>query len=261
MRAFIYYGLRRDAAQLELLDGAVVTEGCRGVKTAKEIAYMDLANKITKLAFREGFRQLREGMTSRELGAAIGSAHQRMGVQGGGGPQFGPNTAFPHGSLAPRDLQPGDAVLVDGGCAVEGFRADVTRTIFFGRPTDRQRRVWEAVRKAQVAAFKAAVPGASCESVDRAARRVIEDAGFGPDYKSFAHRLGHGIGMEGHEYPYLVRGNELKLEPGMTFSNEPGIYIYGEFGCRIEDCMVVTPDGGRNLGGLEATGVDKPFGN
>ncbi|MFZ2053059.1 MAG: Xaa-Pro peptidase family protein [Candidatus Aminicenantales bacterium] len=260
MRQFIYYGLCKDVASLEFVDGAAITEGCRGVKTAKEIAYMDLANKITKLAYREGFKQIREGMNPRDLAAAISAAHQKMGVSGGGGPQFGPNTAFPHGSAAVRNLQTGDAVLVDGGCAVEGYRSDITRTVFFGRPTGRQRQVWEAVRKAQSAALKAVRPGATCESVDAAARKVIEDAGFGPNYKYFTHRLGHGIGLEGHEYPYLVRGNTLKLEPGMTFSNEPGIYIYGEFGVRIEDCMVVTEDGGRILGGLEATAVDHPFG-
>jgi Xaa-Pro dipeptidase len=261
MRHFIYYGLRKDVPGLDLVDGAAVTEGCRGVKTAQEIAYLDLANKITKLAYREGFKQIRVGMSPRDLAAAISEAHQKMGVSGGGGPQFGPNTAFPHGSREVRNLQKGDPVLVDGGCGVEGYRSDITRTVFFDRPTDRQRRVWEAVRKAQVAALKAVRPGATCESVDAAARKVIEDAGFGPDYKYFAHRLGHGIGLEGHEYPYLVRGNRLKMETGMTFSNEPGVYIYGEFGVRIEDCMVVTEDGGRILGGLEATAVDRPFGD
>jgi Xaa-Pro dipeptidase len=259
MRSFIYYGLRQDASELNLVDGAVITDGCRGTKTAKEIAYMDLANKITKLAYRESFKQLREGMTARDLAAAISSAHQQMGVGGGGGPQFGPNTAFPHGSQVVRNLGRGDVVLVDGGCSVEGFRSDVTRTIIFGSPTDKQRQVWEVVKRAQAAALKAVRPGATCESVDQAARRAIEDAGFGPDYKYFVHRVGHGIGMEGHEYPYLVRGNTLKLQPGMTFSNEPGIYIYGEFGIRIEDCMVVTEDGGRFLGGLEATAIDQPF--
>jgi Xaa-Pro aminopeptidase len=261
MRNFIYYGMRRDAAALELVDGAVVTEGCRGVKTEKEIAYMDLANKITKLAYREAFKELREGMSPRDLAAAVSGAHQQLGVSGSGGPQFGPATAFPHGSMVVRNLQKGDAVLVDGGCSVEGYRSDITRTVFFGPPTDRQRQVWDVVRKAQAAALRALRPGATCESVDTAARRVVEDAGFGPDYKYFAHRLGHGIGLEGHEYPYLVRGNTLKLQPGMTFSNEPGIYIYGEFGVRVEDCMVVTEDGGRTLGGLEAASVDKPFGD
>jgi Xaa-Pro dipeptidase len=260
MREFIYYGLRQDAPQLGLVDGAGITEGCRGVKTEKEIAYMDLANKITKLAYREGFKQLREGMSPRDLAAAISNAHQQMGVSGGGGPQFGPNTAFPHGSQAVRNLGRGDVVLVDGGCAVEGFRSDITRTIVFGTPSEKQRKLWDVVKNAQTAALGAVRPGATCESVDQAARRVIEEAGFGPDYKYFVHRIGHGIGMEGHEYPYLVRGNKLELQPGMTFSNEPGIYIYGEFGVRIEDCMVVTEEGGRFLGGMEATAIDQPFG-
>jgi Xaa-Pro dipeptidase len=260
MRTFIFFGLRGAAPSLELVDGSPVTDGCRGTKTAKEIAYMDLANKITKLAYRQAFGQLREGLTTRDLASAISAAHQQMGVSGGGGPQFGPNTAFPHGSTAARNLQPGDVVLVDGGCSVQGYSSDVTRTIVFGRPSDKQRRVWNIVKKAQTAALEAARPGATCESVDRAARRVIEEAGFGPGYKYFTHRVGHGIGMEGHEYPYLVRGNTLKLEPGMTFSNEPGIYIYGEFGIRTEDCMVVTEDGARFLGGMEATAVDRPFG-
>ena len=221
---------------------------------------MDLANRVTKLAYREGFKTLRAGMSTRDLAGAISQATQKLGSSGGGGPQFGPNTAFPHGSQVQRTLTAGDSVLVDGGCAVEGYRSDVTRTVIFGQPSDKQRRVWDIVKKAQDAALKAARPGATCESVDAAARKVVEDAGYGPGYKYFAHRLGHGIGMEGHEYPYLVKGNTLKLEPGMTFSNEPGIYIYGEFGIRIEDCMVVTENGARHLGGLEAVSIDKPFG-
>lgn len=261
LRAFEVHGLRRTLASAQVVDGAAVTEGCRGTKTAKEIAFMDLANRITKLAYREGLKQMRAGMTPRELAAAISAAHQKMGVMGSGGPQFGPNSAFPHGSQAPRTLFEGDIVLLDGGCSVESYRSDVTRTVVFGKPSDRQRRVWDVVRKAQLAALKAARPGASCESVDRAARKVIEEAGFGPDYRYFSHRLGHGIGMEGHEYPYLVRGNKLELRPGMTFSNEPGIYIYGEFGVRVEDCMVITEEGTRFLGGLEAESIELPFGH
>ena len=260
LRAFEVHGLRRTLAAMEIVDGAPVTEGCRGVKTAKEIAYMDLANRITKLAYREGFKSLRAGMTTRELSGAISGATQKLGSTGGGGPQFGPNSAFPHGSQVQRTLTDGDIVLVDGGCGVEGYRSDVTRTVVFGKPSDKQRRVWDVVRRAQKAALEAARPGATCESVDRAARKVVEDAGFGPGYKYFAHRLGHGIGMEGHEYPYLVKGNTLKLEPGMTFSNEPGIYIYGEFGVRVEDCMVVTETGARHLGGLEAESIERPIG-
>ncbi len=260
VRSFVAHGLRDDAAEFKLVDGAVVTENCRVIKTEKEIAFMDLANKITKIAYQEGFKNLREGMTSRDLSALIRAAHQKMGVSGGGGPSFGENTAFPHGSMARRDLDKWDTVLVDGGCSVEGFRSDVTRTIVFGEPSDKQRKVWDIVRKAQLAAHNAVKPGVPCEDIDKAARKVIEDSGFGPDYKYFAHRLGHGIGMEGHEYTYLVRGNKTLLRPGMTFSNEPGIYIYGEFGVRIEDCFVVTEDGARFLGGMESAAIDDPFG-
>jgi Xaa-Pro dipeptidase len=260
VRNFVAHGLKHDAPGLELVDGAVITEGCRGTKTKKEAAYMDHANRITKMAYREGFRKLSEDMSRSELSGFIREAHQKMGVSGGGGPQFGPNSAFPHGSQVVRNLQKGDIVLVDGGCSVEGFRSDVTRTVVFGKPSDKQRKVWDIVRKAQVEALKAVRPGVTCEQIDLAARKVIEDAGYGPDYKYFAHRVGHGIGMEGHEYPYLVRGNKLKLKPGMTFSNEPGIYIYGEFGVRIEDCFIVTEDGGRHFGGMESTSIEKPFG-
>ncbi|HPW17935.1 MAG TPA: Xaa-Pro peptidase family protein [Candidatus Aminicenantes bacterium] len=260
LRAFEVHGLRRALPGLEIADGAPVTEGCRGVKTEKEIAYMDLANRIIKLAYREGFKTLRAGMAARDLSGAIAAAAQKLGSTGSGGPQFGPNSAFPHGSQVQRTLAEGDIVLVDGGCAIEGFRSDVTRTVVFGQPSDKQRKVWDIVRKAQKAALAAARPGATCESVDRAARKVVEDEGYGPGYKYFAHRLGHGIGMEGHEYPYFVKGNTLELEPGMTLSNEPGIYIYGEFGVRTEDCLVVTADGARHLGGLEAVSIEEPFG-
>jgi Xaa-Pro dipeptidase len=261
IRSFVYYGLRKDAPSLQLVDGAVVTEGCRGIKTEKELAYMDLANRITKMAYREGFNNLEEGMSRGDLGGLIRSAHQRMGVSGAGGPLFGLGSAFPHGTLQDRPLQKGDIILVDGGCSVEGYRSDVTRTVVFGAPSVRQKKIWDIVRKAQLSAFNAVRPGISCEEVDRAARKVIEDAGFGPGYRYFSHRLGHGIGMEGHEYPYLVKGNKLPLRPGMTFSDEPGIYIYGEFGVRIEDCFAVTEDGARILGGMESTAVDKPFGD
>ncbi len=261
VRSFVAYGLRKDVPALQLVDGAVVTEGCRGVKSEKELGYMDLANRITKLAYKEGFGNLKEGMSRGDLGGIIRQAHQRMGVMGGGGPLFGPSSAFPHGTLMERTLREGDIILVDGGCSVEGYRADVTRTIVFGKPSDKQLKIWDVVRKAQVAAHKAVRPGVACEDIDRAARKVVEDAGFGPGYKTFAHRVGHGIGMEGHEYPYLVRGNKLKLEPGMTFSNEPGIYLYGEFGVRIEDCFAVTEEGARFLGGMESTALDRPFGD
>jgi Xaa-Pro dipeptidase len=259
VRSFAQFGLREAMPAVHMVSAAPVTEGCRGIKDAKELAFMDLANRITKLAYREALSGLHQDMTSEDLADAIRTAHTAMGVQGGGWPLFGPNAAYPHGTSTERNLQMGDVVLVDGGCSVEGYRSDVTRTVVLGKPSDRQRRVWDAVRKAQLTAHAAAKPGVACQDLDAVARRVIDDAGFGPDYMYFSHRLGHGIGMNGHEYPYLVRGNTLKLKPGMTFSNEPGIYILGETGVRIEDCFVVTEDGARFLGGMEATAIDTPF--
>lgn len=150
-------------------------------------------------------------------------------------------------------------MLVDGGCSVENYASDITRTTVFGKPTDKQLKVFEIVRRAQAAALKTARPGIACEDVDAAARQVVTDAGFGPDYKYFTHRVGHGIGMEGHEWTYLVRGNKTRLEPGMTFSDEPGIYIPGEFGMRCEDIMAITENGAELLTG-QAHSLERPFG-
>ena len=262
VRNFVVESLRKELSGtgISLVAGLPVSEGCRGIKSEKELAYMDLANKITKIAYREAFAKLEAGMTPSELGAYISLAHKQMGANGGSFPLFGPASAFPHGTKEIRTLSDGDIILNDGGCSVEGYRSDVTRTIVFGKPTDKQKRVFDLVFKAQRTAMKAVRPGVTCESIDYAARKVIGDGGFGPGYKFFGHRLGHGIGMEGHEYPYLVKGNDLKMKPGMTFSNEPGIYIYGEFGIRIEDCFVVTPEGGRYLGGMLTESLDSPFG-
>ena len=137
---------------------------------------------------------------------------------------------------------------------------EITVETPFGKPSDKQKKVFDLVLKAQTAAHEAIRPGVTCETIDIVARKVIEDGGFGPEYSYFAHRLGHGIGMDGHEYPYLVRGNKLQLQPGMTFSNEPGIYIYGEFGVRIEDCFVITEDGAKFLGGMTTKSIEEPFG-
>ncbi len=262
VRNFVVEGIQADGKgrKLRLADGSVITNGCRGIKTKKELKFMDVANRITKLSYAEGFRHLKEGMSSADLAKIISETHSSLGAKGGSYPQFGTISAFPHGSKEDPPLREGDIVLNDGGCSVQGYRSDVTRTVIFGKPSDRQKRVFDIVLKAQQEAFKAIRPGVTAESVDAVARKVIEDAGFGPGYKYFAHRLGHGIGMDGHEYPYLVGGNKLKLEPGMTFSNEPGIYIYGEFGVRIEDCFVVTEDGARYLGGMTTRSIDDPFG-
>ncbi len=259
VRSFISEGIQKEIKS-DLLDGSKPINMVRGKKTEKEIAYMDLANRITKMAYEYGFSMLKQGMTTGDLSKYIRSAHSEMGVSGGGGPMFGFTSAFPHGTRQKRDLHEGDIVLVDGGCSVEGFRSDVTRTVVFGEASERQKEVFNIVLEAQQAAHDAVKPGVPCGDIDRAARSVIEKAGFGPGYKYFAHRLGHGIGMDGHEYPYLVKDNPLILEPGMTFSNEPGIYIYEEFGVRIEDCFVVTENGAKMLGGMLSLAIDNPFG-
>jgi Xaa-Pro dipeptidase len=209
---------------------------------------MRRANEITLAAHRAVFASLKEGMTQSQVGALSGAAHRALGMPGGSLVLFGKDAAFPHGTTHPQPLRPGDVVLIDGGGRLHGYSSDITRTGVFGAPpTERQRTVWEIVKRAQEAAFKAARPGVECQAVDAAARKVIEDAGFGPDYKYLTHRLGHGIGMDGHEWTYLVRGNTTRLRPGMCFSDEPGIYIYGEMGIRHEDIIFITETGAENM--------------
>src|SRR3979411_1211746 len=184
-----------------------------------------------------------------------------MGLRGGALVLLGASAALPHGTLQPQRLKPGDVVLIDGGCAVDGYQSDVTRTGVLGKPSEKVARVYEIVRKAQDAALDAAQRGKLSGTVDDAACKIITDAGYGPDYKFFTHRLGHGIGLDGHEHPYLVRGSKTNLEPGMTFSNEPGIYIAGEFGLRCEDDMVSTAEGPAQLlsPGFQVS-LEKPLG-
>lgn len=248
VREFVVDGLQKACAQARFVNGEDITQGCRMIKSKKELEYMTLACNITKKAFEAGFRTLREGMSQADLSRNMALATTRLGATGGGSVSFGPNTGSPHGSLTERSLKPGDVVLVDGGCKVEGLSSDVTRTVVFGKPSEKVRKIWDIVKKAQSAALAAARPGVPCEAVDAAARKVIVDAGYGPDYKYFTHRVGHGIGLDGHEYPYLVRGNRLPLATGMTFSDEPGIYIAGEFGVRIEDTMYIADDGAHFFG-------------
>src|SRR5262249_21455063 len=225
-----------------------VTAGCRMIKDAHEIALMRRACEITIAAHRAVFQSLREGMTQAQVSELSARAHQKLGARGGALVLFGKDAAFPHGTTKPQPLKAGDVGLMDGGCKVEGYSSDITRTGVFGAPpTDRQRKVWDIVRQAQDAAFRAARPGAECQAVDAAARKVIEDAGFGPDYKYFTHRLGHGMGVDGHEWTNFVRGNTTTIRPGMCFSDEPGIYIYGEMGVRHEDTIFITETGAENM--------------
>ena len=246
LRFFIFDGLRHAAPAIDFVIATPITAGCRMLKSPAEIALMQRANDITIAAYRAAFATLADGMTQFEFGANVRAAFDALGAPGGAaGAQFGKYSAFPHGSIQPQRLKKGDVVLVDGGCSVEGYQSDITRTTVFGTPTKRQVDVWNLEKRAQAAAFDAAHVGATCESVDAAARKVITDAGFGPDYKvpGLPHRTGHGIGMDGHEWTNFVRGNTTKIAPGMCFSDEPMIAIYGEFGIRLEDCLHITPDG------------------
>ena len=254
-------GIRKESPALQLTSADPVIAGCRMIKSPAELALMQRANDITIACYRAAFASLREGMTQHELSALVSTAYQALGVTGDGMAIFGKYTAYPHGSIQPQKLQEGDVVLVDDGCSVEGYQSDITRTVVFGKPTARQREIWNLERQAQDAALAAAQPGATCESVDAAARGVINRHGFGPGYKlpGLPHRTGHGIGLDIHEWTYLVRGNQTKLQPGMCFSDEPTIAIPGEFGVRLEDCMYITDNGARMFT-KQSPSIDQPFG-
>jgi Xaa-Pro aminopeptidase len=253
--------LREAAPGFQYVSADAVTIGCRAHKSAQELQLMRLACEATFDAFRAVFASLKEGMSQEDIAHLVEAGFAKMGLHGGALVLLGASAALPHGTLQPRKLKEGDVVLIDGGCTVEGYESDVTRTGVFGKPTEKVAKAFEIVRKAQDAALDAARAGRLSGTVDDAARAVITSAGYGPDYKFFTHRLGHGIGLDGHEHPYLVRGSKTLLESSMTFSNEPGIYVPGEFGMRCEDDMVIAADGPAQLltQGF-AVSLEKPFG-
>src|ERR1700691_788485 len=236
-----------------------VTSGCRMIKSPAEMALLRLASSVTIQAYEAAWKSMRDGMTTREFSDLIGSAYQALGFPGFASVQVGEYSALPHGSRQPQVIREGSIVLIDDGCTVEGYQSDISRTFVLGKPSDKMKQVFDIVHRAQSAALATARPGVEAGSVDAAARKVIVDAGYGPDYKYFAHRLGHGMGMDGHEWPYLVRGNPTKLQPEMTFSDEPGIYIHGEFGIRLEDDMHIT-EAGSELFTPQSPSLEDPFG-
>jgi Xaa-Pro dipeptidase len=244
---------------LTLTSGTPITAGCRTVKSPAELALMRHASAVTLKAYEAAWKSLADGMTQTDFARLVSLAHQRLGYQGSAGVQVGQYSALPHGSATPQVVREGSILLIDGGCKVEGYSSDLSRTFVLGKPTDKMRKVFDIELRAQTAALKAARPGVECQAVDAAARKVIVDAGYGPGYKYFTHRVGHGMGMDGHEWPYLVKGNTQKLVPGNTFSDEPGIYIPGEFGVRLEDDMVITADGAE-LFTPQSPSLEAPFG-
>jgi Xaa-Pro dipeptidase len=238
-------GIAHASPTITAVSAVPVLLGTRGIKTATEIALMQLANDNTLAVYEAAWKSIKPGMTNRDVSNMIGLAYDRTGFPGNASCQIGEYSALPHGSLQPQVIRENEIILLDDGCTVEGYQSDISRTFVLGKATDRQKKVFDVVYKAQAAALAAARPGLPCHAIDDAARKVVTDAGFGPDYKHFSHRLGHGIGMDGHEWPYLVRGNATPLATGMCFSDEPGIYIVGEFGVRLEDDWYVTETGGK----------------
>jgi Xaa-Pro dipeptidase len=255
--------LTQAAPQTTITSATPVTAGCRMIKSAHEVALMRLAAQVTLAAYEAVYRALRPGMTQRNASDLIDAAYRQLGFPGDASVMVDEATAFPHGLAAPQVIREGSLVMIDDGCTVEGYQSDITRTFVLGKTSgqagDKMKRVFDIVLRAQSAALAAARPGAECGAVDAAARNVITDAGYGPDYKYFTHRLGHGLGMDGHEWPYLVRGNATKLQANMTTSNEPGIYIRGEFGVRIEDDMHIT-ENGAELFTPQTLSLEDPFG-
>jgi Xaa-Pro dipeptidase len=260
-RFFFFDGLRQAAPRYQYVSADPITIACRGRKTEHELELMALAGEASYFVNRAVFASLREGMTPREVGALVSMGYQRMGLGGYGLVLFGKWAALPHGTTQPQKLAEGDVVLIDGGTSVEGYQSDLTRTSVLGKPSEKIQRAFEATRRAQDAALAAAQRGRLAGTVDDAARKAITDAGFGKGYQMFTHRLGHGVGLDGHEHPYLVHGSKTVLEPGMVFSNEPGIYIRGEFGLRCEDVMTVQENGpARLLTPGFAPSIEKPCG-
>ena len=262
VRHFIVDGIAEAAPDFELVSGKGVVRGCRMYKSAAEIALMQTANDVTMAAYRHVHANLDKDMRPADISELMNSATRALG----GRPQFASvllneASAYPHGTRQPQTLVENGIVLMDCGCAVHDYESDISRTWVFGEPSKKQRDVWDTVKRGQELALETATVGTPAGKVDDVVRAFYESKGFGPDYQTpgLSHRLGHGIGMDGHEPINFVRGEETPLAPGMCFSNEPGIYIFGEFGVRLEDCLYITEDGPRLFSALSPS-IDAPFG-
>lgn len=228
---------------LKIVSATPVTAGCRSLKSPAEIALLRLANNITFDVYKAAYLSCGPGDTNHHFADMIEKAYARCGVRGEASCNVGEFSAVPHGSAKPQTIREGDMVMIDDGCSVEGYWSDITRSFVYGKPSELQRQVFEIVHNAQSAALAAAHPGVEMQFVDAAARKVITDAGYGPGFKYFTHRVGHGIGLDMHEWPYLVGGNRQKLVASMVFSDEPGVYLHNQFGVRLEDDMLITESG------------------
>ncbi len=245
---FTVDGLQKASTKIQIINGGDLIAECRRVKSANELGLLKQAKAITLQVHQSVAKTLYEGIDTREVQDFLDNAHVAAGMDGRSTFKivlFGEPTAYPHGVPYPQTLKEGDMVLIDTGATLHGYHSDITRSYVFGEPDNRQRELWQLEQAAQLAAFQAAQIGEPCSAPDLAARKVIEAGGLGPGYQvpGLPHRTGHGVGMDVHEQPYIVKGNDLPLAPGMCFSIEPMICSYGEFGVRLEDHAYITDDG------------------
>jgi Xaa-Pro dipeptidase len=262
VRFFISDGLARRVPQARIASANPVVRACRMVKTATEIALMQAASDVTLAAQRWAWQRIRAGMTPGDIAALIDAATAALGGKASDGlVLLGEASAYPHGSAKPQAVREGEVVLIDCGCSVGGYASDISRSFVFGRVPDDVRRVWDIVAEGQQRALAAAQLGTPAGAVDDAARAFYESKGFGPRYQlpGLSHRTGHGIGMDGHEPVNLVHNEATPLAPGMCFSNEPGLYLPGRFGIRLEDCFHMT-DAGPQWFSTPPRSIDAPFG-
>jgi Xaa-Pro dipeptidase len=264
MKFAFAYELMQAGPSLHFVTATPVTGGCRIVKDDHELACLRTAGAATLAVYEAVYRSVQAGMTTHDVHYLVQMAYAKTGLVGEASLNIDEFTASPHGSRKPQTIREGSLLMLDDGCVVEGYTSDITRTFCHGQPTDKQRKVFEIVKAAQTAAMKAARPGLLMADVDLAARKVISDAGYGPGYTYFTHRVGHGIGMDMHEWPYLSENNMFLddrhpvLAANMTFSDEPGIYIRSEFGVRLEDELHITADGAELLT-PQSPSLDEPF--
>jgi Xaa-Pro dipeptidase len=261
LRFFIVDGIRRASNAYEIVSADPLVRECRLIKSPAELALMQMANDVTIEALRHVHAQLQRGMNSADIGALM----DRTTATLGGSPEFSlvllnEASAYPHGSLQAQTVREGSIVLMDCGCTVHGYQSDISRTWVFGRANARQRKIWNTVKRGQELALETAKIGLPVGAIDDAVRSYYEREGWGPGYRlpGLSHRTGHGIGMDGHEPAYLVHGDATPLQAGMCFSDEPGIYIPGEFGVRLEDCWVMTESRPKLFTPL-ARSVDEPI--
>ncbi len=261
IRFFIVDRLRKAAPGLQIVSGDALIRACRMHKSPAELALLKVANQVTLEAIRYAHGKVQAGMSAHAVGALIMEATTALGGEAEG-PLVLLNeaSAYPHGSKKPQEVREGSTVLVDCGCTVHGYQSDISRTWVFGAPSDKQKKVWQTVKRGQEIALETAKKGVPCGTIDDAVRAFYEKEGWGPGYHlpGLPHRTGHGIGMDGHESPYLVHGDATPLEPGMCFSDEPGLYIPGEFGIRLEDCWFMSETGPQSFTPF-ARSIDEPI--